>query len=262
MDNHIQEVKESISQAVSKSIEGASAIGIPFSGGLDSSLIAHLAKRKKENLQITLYTVGTPDSHDLTAAEDASITLGMNWKKVVIKSEEIIEAIPKLARIIDSNHPVKLSFELPLFFALSNIKEDLILSGQGADELFGGYARYLKMEGEELKNAIKKDVKEMMEKDIKMDYKIADHFDKTLRTPYLEKNVIRAAMQVPIRFKVNQGERKIVLKKAALELGLPNKIVNKRKKASQYSSGLIKELRKIAKKEGMDVNQLIKHLLG
>lgn len=261
MDNHIIEVADSISKAVSKSIGGANVIGILFSGGLDSSLIAHLVKESKVNADITLYTVGTPESHDLSAAQEASRILDMNWKKIVIQPEEITHTIPKLAKIIDSHHPVKISFELPLFFALANIKEELILSGQGADELFGGYARYLNMENEDLKKALENDVKELIENGIKMGYNLAKHFDKTLKTPYLDEEVVRTAEMIPIEKKVGMGQRKIILRDAALHLGLPGKIANSEKKAVQYSSGIIKELRKAAKKKGMGVNELIEHLL-
>jgi asparagine synthase (glutamine-hydrolysing) len=261
MDNHITDLTNSISQAVSRSIEGANIIGIPFSGGLDSSLIAHLVKIDKEDLKITLYTVGTPDSHDLLNAEEASRALDLKWKKIEIKSEDITKAIPKLAKIIGTNHPVIISFELPLYFALANMKEELILSGQGADELFGGYARYLKMENEDLKEVMENDVKELMENGIKMELKLARHFEKILKIPYLDEEVVRVAKMIPIEKKVGKGQRKIILREAALHLGLPEKIANTEKKAVQYSSGIIKELRRISKKEGMGVNELIESLL-
>jgi asparagine synthase (glutamine-hydrolysing) len=145
---------------------------------------------------------------------------------------------------------------------MGDIKEDLIISGQGADELFGGYARYLKMEKEELRAELEKDIVMLMTQDIKMDLALAKHFNKILKIPYLQDNVVKIAKEIPIEYKVKNGERKIILKKAALKLGLPEKIVNQEKKAAQYSSGIIKELRKAAKKEGMGVNELIEHLLG
>jgi asparagine synthase (glutamine-hydrolysing) len=94
-----------------------------------------------------------------------------------------------------------------------------------------------------------------------MDYNIAEHFHKVLKTPYLDKAVVKSALQVPVEFKVNNGERKIILKKVAMELGLPVELVEKEKKAAQYSSGIIKELRRMAKQEGMAVNELIERLI-
>ncbi len=261
MENYLPGVKASISNAVAKGVEGASEVAILFSGGLDSSLIALLANYHAENAEITLYTVGTADSHDFSNIEQASKLLGLNSRRIEICIEDITGAVPKLFEITDCLHPVAISFELPLYFALERIDEKLVLSGQGADELFGGYARYLRMEGEVLKNVMKKDIDTLITNGIEMEYKIAKHFGKLLKTPYLDEEVVRTAMQIPIEYKVNEGQRKIVLREVALRLGLPAKLANKQKKASQYSSGILKELRKMAKNKGMGVNELIEHLL-
>jgi asparagine synthase (glutamine-hydrolysing) len=261
MQRYIEELKSSLSYSVTKCVEDANEIGILFSGGLDSSLIALLAKNT-ENAKITLYTVGTPGSHDISNGQKISRLLGLNWRKIEITPEQITKAIPKLAKIIGSRHPVKISFEMPMFFAMANTKEELIISGQGADELFGGYARYIKMEKEELKAALKRDIELLVTKNIKMEFAMAEHFNKILKLPYLHEDVVKIANEVPNEYKVKNDERKIILRKVAGQCGLPNEIVNQDKKAAQYSSGIIKELRKAAKKKGMGVNELIEHLLG
>ncbi len=185
----------------------------------------------------------------------------MDLKIIEISSEEILEAVPQLARIIKSSHPVKISFELPLFLSLSRVKEEFVLSGQGADELFGGYARYLKMDRKRLKEALISDVDSLIGNDIKMDHRVADYFHKILRMPYLNEDVVKKAIQIPVEYKVKDGERKIILKRIGLELGLPAALVNKEKKAAQYSSGILKTLRRMAKKKGIGVNELIEHLI-
>lgn len=261
MENHLQEIKRAIYQAVLRDVEGINEIGILYSGGLDSSLIALLVKNCAVNADITLYTAGTTDSYDLQNVTHTSEILGMDLKIIEISLEDIPEAVPKLARIIESSHPVKISFELPLFLSLSRLKEKYIISGQGADELFGGYARYLKMDRKRLKEALIFDVNSLIDEDIKMDHRVAEHFNKILRMPYLNEEVVKKAIQIPVEYKVKNGERKIILKKIALELGLPAALVNKEKKAAQYSSGIIKAMRSIAKKEGIGVNELIEHLI-
>ncbi|UCE37029.1 MAG: hypothetical protein JSW00_16290 [Thermoplasmata archaeon] len=261
MEDHINQLKDKISKAVSESIQGKDGVGILFSGGLDSSLVAFIAKKGAQEAEITLYTVGTFDSYDFLYAEDASKLLGMNLSRIEIANQEIIDSIPKLTQIIDIHHPVTISFELPLYLALGNIEEELILTGQGADELFGGYARYLKMGHDELEMELKKDVDSLITKDIEMDYQIARHFSKTLKIPYLDMDVVNCTMQIPLEYKVNEGQRKIILRELAVKMGLPREIALKEKKAVQYSSGILKELRRIAKGQGMEVNEFIEHLL-
>lgn len=261
MQNYLPELKASISSAVSRSVENTGRIGILFSGGLDSSLIAFLARNRANKADIMLYTVGTANSYDLINAEHASKLLGIVSKKIEISNEDIINAIPKLGKIIESKHPVKISFELPMFLGMERVVEKLVISGQGADELFGGYARYLNMNKGELRTTFKKDLKTLINDDIKMDYRIAGYFGKDLKLPYLDEDVVEIAEKIPIELKVNNGKRKIILKKVAKELGLPEELVQKEKKAAQYSSGIIKDLRKMAKKEKMGVNEYIEHLI-
>jgi asparagine synthase (glutamine-hydrolysing) len=261
MDRYIQELKDSLTTAISNSIKEENKIGIFFSGGLDSSLLAHIVKLLNEDLDITLYTVGTKDSHDFLNTENAAELLDLNLEKVEVNSQDIISAIPPLAKIIGSTHPVTISFQMPLYLGLSKIKEKYILSGQGADELFGGYARYLNMSQDELKYALKEDVKILLNKNIKMDYKVAQHFKSILRTPYLHDDVVNCATKIPVKYKVNNGMRKIVLMKTAIDFGLPMELAKREKKAAQYSTGIIKSLRKTAKLEKITVNELIERLL-
>jgi asparagine synthase (glutamine-hydrolysing) len=258
MQTYVENVASGLSKALSDSISSEARVAVLFSGGLDSSLLAFLAK---EHAQTTLYTAGTKDSHDLEHAKQASEMLDLDLKCIEITDEDIISGIPLLSKIAKIYHPVKISFELPLFLAMKDIEEDIILSGQGADELFGGYARYLTMEKANLKTALEKDLSQLISQEIHTDFIIALHFNKSLKIPYLHETVVNYAKKIPISYKVNEGQRKIVLKEAAIKLGLPPDIANKEKKAVQYSSGIIKELRKIAKRQDMGVNELIQHLL-
>lgn len=261
MKNYLLQIKSSITKAVSESIFKINKIGILFSGGLDSSLLAHLVKNQSKNVKIKLYTVGTIDSRDILFSESAAKLLGLNLEKIVINSQDIASTIPELSRIIDTKHPVKISYELPLFLGMAKIDEECILCGQGADELFGGYARYLNMKENELETALKADIEGLIKDGIKMDQKIAEYFKKDLQTPYLHEEVVKCARNIPIRYKVFDGERKIILKETALSLGLPKELATRQKKAAQYSSGMIKELRKMAKKRNMEVNELMEQLL-
>lgn len=262
MEECVAALKTSLCDSVKESIKDAEAIAILFSGGLDSSLLAHLAKTYAKGARIRLYTVGTVVSHDMIKAKQASSILNLELKQVVIKGGNIEFALPRVARIIGSVHPVRLSFSLPLYLGMKSIQEKLVLSGQGADELFGGYARYLNMEEGELAANLKGDVQELMNQDIMMDHAIASHFRKNLVTPFLDEDVVAQAMLIPPHYKVRDGQRKIILREAALQLGLSAELANREKKAAQYSSGIIKELRHIAKRRGMQVNELIEHLLS
>lgn len=262
MEDNLHNVMTSIKDAVLDSIENIDRVAVMFSGGLDSSLLAYIAKDHQKRTDITLYTVGTPDSWDIRNAEPTAILLGLNLKKILINSRDITSSIPAVSRIIESQHPVKLSFQLPLYLGMAKVSEKHVLSGQGADELFGGYSRYLDMTENELKVALKNDYDVLISRDIEMDRKVARHFNRKLITPYLDDNVVKSAQKVPIDYKVSNGYRKVILKEAALALGLPKNLANKEKKAIQYSAGIIKELKKMAREEDMEVRELLEGIIS
>lgn len=261
MEDHVAGLKIALCKSVKNSISGAAKIGVLFSGGLDSSLLAHLVKTHVKDVDISLYTVGTVLSHDMIKAKQAASILNLRLKPVVIGGGDLEFALPRVARIIGSTHPVRLSYTLPLYLAMKSMDEELVMSGQGADELFGGYSRYLRMGEGELEANLKGDVDELMHGDIAMDHAIAGHFHKVLATPFLDGEVVTRAMCIPARFKVRDGRRKIVLREVAMELGLSPELAGREKKAVQYSSGIIKELRHMARRRGMEVNELMEELV-
>ena len=105
-----------------------------LSGGVDSTLVAHLAQRE-------CVAVGVADSHDLQQARHAAETLGLSCTYVTIKPAEIAAALPIVVKAIPVKDPVNTSIALTQYFVARFAGEQgyqRIITGQGADELFGG----------------------------------------------------------------------------------------------------------------------------
>lgn len=232
------------------------SIAIPFSGGLDSSVIAFLIKEHGPKL----YVVSVGDSHDLKSALSSSEILGLELSVVSVTEDRIESSIPSLARLINSTEPLVLSFELPLYFVAESCRERMIISGQGADELFGGYARYLKMSYKHLREALERDLNILLNEGILRERSIARHFGKELFYPFLTECVIEFAKTIPAELKVREGVRKFILRECAKALGLPESITEREKKAVQYSSGIMPAIEKLAKKSGLKLREYIKFL--
>ncbi len=230
-----------LDRAVKKDISDKE-VAVAFSGGLDSTLIAKIASNYAG---VHAYTIGLEGSYDLANAERSAGLIGIPLEKVIASKEEVSLAAEKVRGILQDPSPLDIHIATPLYLLCAHlhkkgIKEVLI--GQGADELFGGYAKYEKMGNEQLEKKLKEDYGALAEILKKRDLAVASANGVLLKTPYLEKEVAGFALGLPLEFKVNNG-RKIILREAARLAGLPPEVCAQPKKAMQYGSGISKALK-------------------
>ena len=237
-------------EAIERSVKKRQFVpcAIAFSGGLDSSLLAALCRDAK------LYSAGMAGSHDIGQTKKAAQFLGLsdNLHLHELTMDELETAIPAVIRAIESSDPMKVSIALPLFFASKDARHDgirVMLSGQGADELFAGYKRYESMNSLELGIALKKDLENIAENNLERDDAVTMANSVELRVPYLDTNVVEIALRIAPELKIHNGIRKYILRLAAGKI-LPDELVWKEKKAAQYSSGIYSAMEKIARKKG------------
>jgi asparagine synthase (glutamine-hydrolysing) len=236
-----------------------STSGIAFSGGIDSTFLAVLAKRI--NPATPLYAVGLPDSHDITQAEKAAEAIGMkNSLRIHLLSvKEIENLIPQIIRATESVDPMKIAIGIPLYVVAKIARENgkrVILTGQGADELFGGYRRhevFLEQGYEVLDREIYSDIKKISMVNLERDDMVTMANSIELRVPFLDKDVIKTGLAIIPDLKVlKKGSlyvRKYIFRKTAEDL-LPSEIIWKEKKAIQYGTGVQKILNKLAREAG------------
>lgn len=251
-----QDVLDALILAVKGHVED-NRLALLFSGGLDSSVLAAVAA---EFGNPTLYTVGVEGSHDLSVAEDTAASLDMPWVGLVMDETEIMSSIVLVSRLISTSNPISISFEIPLLRVSENAGEGLLMSGQGADELFGGYARYLKMSVSELKEGMNRDLRSLLEDGARNERHIAEYYDKRICHPFLHPRVIDAACAIPVDEHVRNGVRKAVLRDVALYLNL-GEIAAREKKAAQYGSGIMKAMKAAARRERMTLATFIEDLV-
>ena len=250
-------IVHSLSEGVSKNLRPICAV--LFSGGVDSSLIAALAARQKPD--IILLTVGFAESNDITWAPEAAKLLGLGKHHILktITLEDVKSTIPSVMEALRTTDPMTISLAVPLFIACSEAKSrniDLLLAGQGADELFGGYHRYKEIAKDgmsALHEAIAADVSRLPQRDILRDNTVAGTAGMKLAAPFLETEMIQLGLSIPAELKVREveGEQvgKYILRKAA-ETIMPGEIAWRDKKAMQYGSGVWAAMGKIARQAG------------
>lgn len=159
---------------------------------------------------------------------------------------------------IEEPNPMNLAIGLPLYFASGLASSDgtrVLLSGQGADELFGGYAKYL-----ERPELMEEDIALISERNLARDDKITMLNGVEGRYPFLALPVVSFALKLPLEAKIVDGTRKVILRKLALRLGIPEWIAEREKRAAQYGSRAQKLLEKIAREEGLTLREFAEKL--
>jgi asparagine synthase (glutamine-hydrolysing) len=239
----VEELVERIEKALLRFDTGYSCIA--FSGGVDSSLLASI-------YDVPLVSV-TASEKDREWIELAAKVLGRDVNVFSVSEGEIKDALAEVRKTIETDNFLQLSIAVPIYLTMKYAKEEgytSIIFGQGADELFGGYGRYEKMDHLKLQDELIKDIREIGEKNLIRDVKLAYRNEIKLLTPYLQWDIIQAAINIPAELKVKKVDgkvvRKYILRKIA-EKYIPREVAWRDKKAIQYSTGMAKILKKIVK---------------
>ncbi len=243
-----------LEESVKEKVSGKN-IGIGFSGGIDSTTMAYLSSKYANS--VVLYTVGLDNSEDVSYAKKISEVLGLPWRHIKLTEENVFESMKELSSIfgwIGDRTPVIFSFIMPIHLVLKNSEEKFIVLGQGSDEMFLGYHKFKEQEEIDFESVMK----DLME-EIDRERVLAESYQKVLIYPFLDERIIEFSKNVPKKEKIGEMEKEI-LRKAAKILGVPEEAIKRRKKASQYGSGVIKIMKRIAKEHDMDLYDFIKDL--
>ncbi|MBI2184779.1 MAG: asparagine synthetase B [Thaumarchaeota archaeon] len=238
-----------LSESLDHRAISGSKVAVASSGGIDSALIAHLLSKR---CNVTVFSVSAEGSKDAVEAKRFVKALDAEHKEISVSAEAVTEIIPSVSKLIGGGSPMDLGIGTAIHLAAKAACEDgfeVLFLGQLADELFGGYSRYLHV----LKSRGEAAVTQTMHSDVHYAYRSNFERDERAASPFLDLvlpyaylPLVQYALNIPLTYKLDSksGERKIVLKRAAAEAGVPEEIWSKPKKAVQYSSGLQKIVEK------------------
>ena len=264
-EGDVAKIDKMLRLSVLKRVDGLRELGIIFSGGLDSSYLALLIKEISQNipLKVKLYAVGAEGSKDVEAAIYASKFLNLDLEICEVTEDLIREALPEVVKAIGDDNLMKVGVGLTTYFATKMVAEDgvkVAISGQGADELFGGYKRYLQsfVDGT-LNYDLRMDMSNMYHVNLERDDACSMLNGVELRLPFLDKTLVELVLNIPDNKKIvsmHDDMRKSILRKLAFEEGLDYEIAYRPKKAAQYGTGIDKILRKKIIKD-TDISQYL-----
>lgn len=241
------ELSRLLTDIISK-IEGK--IGIAFSGGVDSSLIALFCS--KLNKRFMLYSVGLENSKDVKQAIEIASKMKWPLKYKILDLNEAEQVIKEVIKLVPLD-TVNVGVGSVVYSILEMAKEDkfdLVLNGLGSEELFAGYERHrLRLKDNKVHEECWNGLKSLWGRDLIRETNIARHFDIKVEYPFLNLDLVKFAMQIDPKLKIDEKTNKIILRETAFNLGL-GEFAFRKKIAAQYGSGFDKALGKIAKQHG------------
>ncbi len=256
-------------------------VGVLFSGGIDSVLIAALLQRL--GVPFACFTAGFRDGNakepeDLIWAERVAAELGFPLKKIVFNMENIELVFRQTVQLLSNGRAevnvVNVGVGAVEVAAITRGKERGIttfFTGLGAEELFGGYDRHeqaLERGGDAAlhEECLRGLANDLYARDLRRDTALASALGVTLATPFLDEELIRFALVIPAALKINddatytgrkRGDepttrryKKVILRAAAEWFGIPHDIAWRPKRAAQYGSRFNNALTKLRKAHG------------
>ena len=260
----IRELTARIEDAVRLCMQDRGRIGVALSGGIDSSLIAAVAASIDPDIE--LYAVGMHGSHDINHAQKAAALLGMGDRLRICECTEadIESAIPQVLHVIETTSPVAAGIGMCMYLVSRCAREHgtgLLLTGQGADELFAGYKRYERhCDDGRLDTELEKDVLALPAQ-IGRDAAVADLCGVELCLPICNRDVVDVARRIDTRLKMQKEEggyvRKYILRRVS-EQYIPSELAWAPKKAAQYGTGVQSMLRRMARRQGLGQEEFLR----
>ncbi|WP_276272152.1 asparagine synthase C-terminal domain-containing protein [Haloarcula litorea] len=241
-----------VRDAVETSVDEVDADGlaVAFSGGVDSAILA-------ARLDAPLYVAGFPDSHDVEAARSAADLLGRELRVVELTHDAIERAVPEIVAATGRTDAMAVQIALPLYLTAERVAADgfgRLALGQGADELFGGYAKVAnapedpRVDADTVRGA-RREVVATLPDQLPRDVLALRAAGVEPVTPLLHDRVVAAALRLPGELLVEGDRRKVALREAATDV-LPDAVAERDKKAAQYGSLAARELDRLARQAG------------
>lgn len=238
-DHYIREVRSTLEGAVASHCMSDVGLGAFLSGGLDSSIIAALATRHLGELHT--FAVGVEGSSDLVAARLVADHVGTIHHEYLITEADVLAALPTIIHSLESFDQDLVRSAVPTFFAarLAAQHTKVILTGEGADELFAGYTYHRSITDPVALHAeLRRTVTTLHDINLQRADRLTMLHSIEGRVPFLDLRMVELAQRIPVSLKLSGDPpvEKWVLRKAFEDM-LPAKIVWRRKEQFDEGSG-------------------------
>jgi len=266
MDRATEQLHSLLAESTCERVQSLDKVAVAFSGGLDSSVIAFFTKNC--DVKTYLIYVGMENNLETSNVEQIARFLGLPLQMKTFTENDVEKVLSKVLWLVEEPDVLKVSVAIPFYWTAEIAHKmglNVLLAGQGGDELFGGYYRYLREYAQSgvkgLEDALYHDVVLSYKVNFERDNKVCMFHNVELRLPFVDYDLTLFALGLPVNLKIESKKdmlRKKVLREVAKRIGLPPAVYNMRKKAIQYSTGVNKALQNIAKRKGLSLRRFIK----
>jgi asparagine synthase (glutamine-hydrolysing) len=227
----LEGTRDVLVHAVERQMMGDVPVGVFLSGGLDSSLVAAIAARwcAREGTVLHTFAVGTDGSPDLIAARAVAEHLGTDHHEIDYRAAEALESLPNVVRAIESFDPGLVRSAVPNYMLARMTRQHVrvVLTGEGADELFAGY-EYMRefTEPASLHAELERTVRSLHNLNLQRCDRVTMAHAVEARVPFLDREVIAWALRVPAAAKLaGPGRPEKRLLREAFDGWLPEELL-------------------------------------
>jgi asparagine synthase (glutamine-hydrolysing) len=214
-------------------------VGVILSGGLDSSLV--LLQVRDMHPDCVAFTVGAPGSEDLRYARRLCAELGVRHEVIELSPREIrlaaVRRAIQMSELTEYGDIINAVVSVPLFRRIHEAGIKVVLTGDGSDELFGGYSMYHQISPDQARRLFLHKIRNLGRTELQRVDRTSMGHGVEARVPFLDLALVELAMRLPMELKVRDGQEKWILREAFAD-SLPGYIRERPKNPMSHSSGL------------------------
>ena len=259
LDSAARGLSKLIVESIGKRMGDLKRVAVAYSGGLDSGVIACCSQAT--GLDVELLTVTVKSNGEFEHAKRTAKELGFPLVAKQYSLTDVRAAISQVLQRMEKANVMDVAIAVPILWASQLAEEkgvQAIFMGQGADELFGGYDRYIlayqRRGPEEARRMMMKDILNLSELSLERDEQVSAGTKVELRLPFADRELMRFVLALPLSLKiggVEESHQKLVLRRVAKLHGIPSSVSERPKRAMQYSTGVDASIRSIAREAGL-----------
>lgn len=268
-DAVLERVRDAVVAAVKRRMMSDVGVGVFLSGGLDSALVAAIAAEhaRARGEILPTFAVGTEGSGDLVAARKVAAHIGSDHHEIVVTAGDLREALDHAVEVIEHYDPALVRSAVPnlLLAREASKKVKVVLTGEGADELFAGY-EYIHgpeyADPDALHAELVRSLEQLHHLNLQRCDRTTMYYGLEAREPFLDSALVRTALALPPEWKqCPDGRPEKAILREAFTGWLPEELLWRGKEQFGDGSGAGTVLSELAREKaaGADTGEVPDH---